>query len=204
MSRAPRSLGEISKATTAVDCQLSLDDTIGELLRILAASKVGGVFLQLGRGAPEAGAWLLDGMDITSKLVVVAEEPRLVPIIEETLGNDIRVAVHVQDALEFIDDIRSHQLHFLIFDTGSVEKELIMGAVELLVPGGLLVILISDMAHSDSRALFEWLRQAPQLRTACLKEAVMVATRCPVRDKPIRRGARRMRRRRVGNNTQRL
>lgn len=194
MYRAPLNLATIVNATLAAQCQLVLDDTTGALLRTLAASKVGGVFLQLGTGAPQAGAWLLDGMDITSKLVVVVDEPRLLPIVQATLGNDIRVAAHVQDTLEFLDDIRSHELHLILFDTEPSDKRVVEAAAKLLAPGGVLVVLTTRSAQSFSNELYELLRQTQELQSTWLDGLLMVASRRPVRAKPIRRGARRRRR----------
>ena len=199
MHRPPSSLAAITEATAAVGCQLKLSHATGALVRTLAGSKTGGVFLQLGSGAPEAGAWLLDGMDITSKLVVVVDEPRLSVVINHTLGNDIRVAVHTQDTLEFLADISAHELHLILFDTEP--DDIVVGAaVKLLAPGGLLLSLTSNPSKSGSPNLYDLLRRNESLQSTRVEGSLLLASRRPLITKPVRRGARRMRRRRAAQD----
>jgi hypothetical protein len=56
---------------TAAAGAVDVDQPLGELCRVLAASRPGGVFLSLGDGAGGIGIWILDGMDLSSRLVVV-------------------------------------------------------------------------------------------------------------------------------------
>lgn len=202
MHRPPSSLAAIHDATTAVGCPTSLSEETGALVRSLASSKVGGVFLQLGSGAPEVGAWLLDGMDITSRLVVVVDEPRLSPVIKETLGNDIRVAEHAQDTLEFLEDIRSHQLHLVLFDTAPDDENVVRAAIKLLAPGGFVICLLNSSPDTRSGGLYDLFRREESLFSARLDEAFLIATRRAQIAKSARRGARRMRRRRAAQNTE--
>ena len=200
MHRPPSGLAAIDDATSALSCRLELGHGIGALVRTLAGTKIGGVFLQLGSGAPEAGAWLLDGMDITSRLVVVADEPCLIPVITDTLGNDIRVAVHSQETLEFLHDIRSHELHMVLFDSAPNDEEVVRAAVKLLAPGGILLSLTSNDPTGDTLDLYEWLRYDQSLLSVQLLGTMLLATRRPLVARQARRGARRMRRRRAAQN----
>ena len=202
MHRQPSSLAAIHDATAAVGCPTSLSDAAGAVVRSLASSKIGGVFLQLGSGAPEVGAWLLDGMDITSRLVVVVDEPRLSPVIKETLGNDIRVAVHAQDTLQFLEDISSHELHVVFFDTAPHAEDVVHAAIKLLAPGGLIIGRLDDSDGSDSVDLYELFRRNSSLFSARLDGRLLIAARRPQIAKSARRGARRMRRRRAVQNTE--
>ena len=199
MHRPPANLAAIEAATSAAGCPLALTYGSGALLRALASSKIGGVFLQLGSGAPEVGAWLLDGMDITSRLITLTDESALYPIAMEHLGNDIRVAVHVQDALEFLRDIRAHELHVVVLDRVPDDIEIVQLAVKLMAPGGLLISLRRE-GESESRVdLYQWLRGEESMQSVEVAgdQSLVLATRRAPVAKPARRGARRMRRRRA-------
>jgi hypothetical protein len=86
---------------------------LGELLRVLAASRPGGVFLCLGRGAGEAGAWIVDGMDLASRLVIVVDDTEQADRLRGIIGEDLRVTVHVQDMAAFLTDVRDHRFDLI-------------------------------------------------------------------------------------------
>lgn len=86
---------------------------LGELLRVLAASRPGGVFLCLGRGAGEAGAWIVDGMDLASRLVIVVDDTQQADRLRGVIGDDLRVTVHVQDMAAFLTDVRDHRFDLI-------------------------------------------------------------------------------------------
>ena len=86
---------------------------LGEVTRVLAASRPGGVFLCLGRGAGEMGTWILDGMDLASRLVVVVEDGEEAGMLGPIFGDDLRVTVQVQDAVAFLGDVRDHRFDLI-------------------------------------------------------------------------------------------
>ena len=85
----------------------------GELARVLAASRPGGVFLCLGGGAGEMGAWVLGGMDLSSRLVVVVQDGDEDDKLRPVFGDDLRITVHVQDAVAFLGDVRDHRFDLI-------------------------------------------------------------------------------------------
>jgi hypothetical protein len=86
----------------------------GEMIRVLATSRPGGVFLCLGGGAGEMGAWVLGGMDLASRLVIV---------------------VHVQDAAAFLGDVRDHRFDLITDLSPGQAAELSRLALGRLAPG---------------------------------------------------------------------
>ena len=90
----------------------------GEMTRVLAASRPGGVFLCLGGGAGEMGAWVLGGMDLASRLVVVVQDGDEADLLRPVFGDDLRVTLHVQDGAAFLADVRDHRFD-LITDLSS-------------------------------------------------------------------------------------
>jgi len=57
--------------------------------------KPAGRFLELGTGTGIATAWLLEGMDASSKLDSVDHDPAVQEIAKRNLGQDSRVTFHV-------------------------------------------------------------------------------------------------------------
>jgi hypothetical protein len=173
---------------------------LGELSRVLAASRPGGVFLCLGHGAGETGAWILDGMDLASRLVTVIEDAAEADRLRAVFGDDLRVTVHVQDAVAFLDDVRDHRFD-LITDLGGTRSPRLVGlALGRLAVGG------SFMARHSIPALVEMLSapavdgdRAP-LDPACFALAHLpgepgftLVARRPLRRAAKRRGGRRAR-----------
>lgn len=81
---------------------MASEPKVGALLRALAASKPGGRFLELGTGTGVATAWLLDGMDIHSKLISVDTDKRFQEVAGDVLGMDARLSLVVDDGLTFL------------------------------------------------------------------------------------------------------
>lgn len=72
----PAALTDIERETKAIGFPMASDSWTGALLRTLAASKPRGALLELGTGTGLATAWLLDGMDSESTLLIKREARR--------------------------------------------------------------------------------------------------------------------------------
>ena len=137
-SPIPRACARL-RETRAADQAETLANELGELARVLAASRPGGVFLCAGDDAGEPGAWILDGMDLASRLVVVVDEVREAEVIRSALGDDLRVTVHHQDAVAFLEDVREQRFD-LIADLGVAPPvQRLRLALARLAPGGLFL-----------------------------------------------------------------
>jgi predicted O-methyltransferase YrrM len=191
----PASIARIEALLAESGLRAAAEPGAGELARALAASKPGGVFLQVGDGSPLLSAWLLDGMDITSRLITVVGAAELTGVAKRTIGDDIRVAVHEQDVLAFFEDIRAHQFHMIVFEGWPPESAVIGGAVGLLAPGGLLLVLCADRSAPDEGAL-ALLGEDARVRIVEVSGAAraVLAVRTPVTPSPLRRLGRRGRR----------
>ena len=106
----------------------------GELARVLAASRPGGVFLCLGGGAGEMGAWALGGMDLSSRLVVVVQDGDEADKLRPIFGDDLRTTVHVQDAVAFLGDVRDHRFDLITHLSPGPAAELSRLALVRLAP----------------------------------------------------------------------
>lgn len=177
-----------------------LERHAAEVLRVLAASKPGGVALQAGSGSPALSAWLLDGMDITSRLVTVVNDGRLLPVVRQHVGNDIRVAIHSQDLLEFLSDIRAHRLQLIVFDEAPESIDLVQASLAMLDPGGLFIVLGAAPAQNQRGAgsAQDVLCHHGAFQSVRISAAanMLLAARKPAYEKRSGRGERRTARRR--------
>ncbi len=113
----------------------------GMLLRTLAASKPGGRFLELGTGTGMATAWLLDGMDASSALLVsVDNDARVQDVARQALGADPRLQLVTQDGLTFLAGQQAASFDFVFADAMPGKYEGLEQALRLVRRGGFYVI----------------------------------------------------------------
>lgn len=138
----PAILQSIEAATAVIGFTMASDHLTGSLLRTLAATKIGGILLELGTGTGLATAWILDGMDATAKLLTMDNDETVVNVAKQYLSDDSRVTFFVMDGDAFIQSLLDAQQTFdLIFaDTWPGKYSLLDETLSLLQPGGLYVI----------------------------------------------------------------
>jgi predicted O-methyltransferase YrrM len=117
------------------------DAEAGALIRTLAAAKPHGVILLIGAAHPEAPVWLLDGMDITTRLVVLVDDRETAERVTKELIDDIRIAIHAQPVLDFLTDISSHQMDMIVCDFAIGDADILHRIFSLLAPAGVLVCI---------------------------------------------------------------
>jgi predicted O-methyltransferase YrrM len=94
----PPKLARVQVLTAALDFTMASERGTGNLLQVLAASKPGGRFLELGTGTGIATAWLLSGMDATSTLISIDTDPSVQSVAREILDADPRLTLLNEDA----------------------------------------------------------------------------------------------------------
>jgi len=137
--RCPEELSEIQHATEIAGFRMASDPLTGSLLRVLAASKPAGVFLELGTGTGMGASWLLSGMDAASTLETVDHDAAVVSIARRFLGHDSRVRFHVSEGADFLASIAGRQFDLIFADTWPGKYTHLDEALSLLRPGGIYV-----------------------------------------------------------------
>src|SRR5580692_5762314 len=87
----PLELEAIKARTAELGFNMASERGIGNLLQVLAASKPGGRFLELGTGTGMATSWILSGMDDKSTLISVDNDEAAQAVAHEFLGKDPRL-----------------------------------------------------------------------------------------------------------------
>jgi predicted O-methyltransferase YrrM len=105
ISHVPHVLAAIQTDTDELGFRLASEPKTGSLLRVLAASKPGGRFLELGTGTGVGTAWLLAGMDRHSRLVSVDTDPKVQTVAKRNLSQDTRVTFHLEDGAAFLETV---------------------------------------------------------------------------------------------------
>lgn len=136
----PAAVQPIIADSQAIGFNMLSEPLTGSLLRMLAGSKPGGRFLELGSGSGLSTAWLLDGMDAQSSLLTVDNDEALLAILNRYLGHDSRLQAVCADGDEFVASLKGRQFDFIFADTWSGKYQMLDETLDLLAPGGLYVI----------------------------------------------------------------
>jgi len=100
--RRPEALEAIQARTEELKFEMASEPRTGILLQMLAASKPGGRFLELGTGTGLSTAWLLSGMDAASTLISLDSNEDVQAVAQEALGKDPRLKLMSCDAAGFL------------------------------------------------------------------------------------------------------
>jgi predicted O-methyltransferase YrrM len=140
ISRTPPAFQSIVADTEAAGFTMVSEPKVGALLAVLAASKPGGRFLELGTGTGHGTAWLLSGMDADSRLDTVDNDAKVVAIATRHLGSDRRVTFHVADGAAFVQSAPPAQFDLIYADAWPGKFTQLDHALALLKRGGIYVI----------------------------------------------------------------
>ncbi|MFE6524933.1 O-methyltransferase [Streptomyces sp. NPDC057794] len=109
---------------------------VGRLLRLAAAAKPVGVIAESGTGSGVGTAWLHSGLGADARLVTVERDEELARRAAEVFADDDRVSVLTGDWRL----LERHAPFDVFFCDGGGKRDDPEGVVELLAPGGLLVL----------------------------------------------------------------
>ncbi|MBO0349198.1 class I SAM-dependent methyltransferase [Phormidium pseudopriestleyi FRX01] len=139
---SPQVVSEILIKTKEVGFQMVSEPLVGSLLRTLALSKPSGRFLELGTGTGVSTAWILNGMDSQSALLTVENDPALLAIAQDHLGQDSRVTFHQEDGGTFMERLSQtpEQFDLIFADTWAGKYTHFEEAIQALKPGGFYII----------------------------------------------------------------
>ena len=172
---APAAWREIDARSRALGFDMPSEARTGTMLRLLAASKPGGLLLELGTGTGLAAAWLLDGMGRGSSLVSVDADAGVQAVAHAVLGGDPRVRFVIGDGLEVVRAQPSSSFDLIFADAWPGKYEGLDETLALLRPGGLYVV--DDMSPQPNwpqghqprvDALTARLKSHPDLATVAL------------------------------------
>ena len=168
ISDFPAALEHIRREAEAIGFTLSSEPKTGALLRVLAASKPRGRFLELGTGAGAGASWLLAGMDADSTLLSVDNDPRVQDIARRHLGSDARVTFQCEDGAAFLERPASESFDLIYADAWPGKFTHLDHALSRVAEGGIYFVddLLPQPSWPEGHAakvppLVETLERAP-------------------------------------------
>jgi predicted O-methyltransferase YrrM len=138
--RPPRALAAIQARTAELNFDMASEPRTGALLQILAASKPGGRFLELGTGTGIATAWILSGMDSASTLISIDTDEQVQAVAREALCHDARVKMLSHDGAAFLWRQPKKSFDLVFADAIPGKYEALDEALAIVKPGGYYVI----------------------------------------------------------------
>jgi predicted O-methyltransferase YrrM len=140
VARSPSILEAIGRDSRAIGFTMASEPQTGSFIRTLAASKPGGVFLELGTGTGIGTAWLLDGMDARSRLDSIDNDPKSLGVARRHLESDPRVRFHLGDGAVFLAGLAPGHFDFIFADTWPGKFTHLDLALSRLRPGGIYMV----------------------------------------------------------------
>ena len=114
---------------------------IDDLLNAFAAMAHGGLILMIGESTLAYQRSVLSGMDAMTRLVINLPANASAMNIEESLISDLRVAVHQQNAEEFLSDVSNHTLNLVVLGYKDISIHLMRQIYAMLAEGGSVILL---------------------------------------------------------------
>lgn len=136
---APPALAAILNETERLGFGMPSEPLVGALLRVLAASKPGGRFLELGTGTGIATAWLLSGMSQDSTLVSVDNDEKVQRVAAQMLGDDERLQLVHADGLDYLSKQPAESFDIVFADAMPGKYEGLNLSLNLVRPGGIWI-----------------------------------------------------------------
>ncbi|WP_240486022.1 O-methyltransferase [Anditalea andensis] len=138
--KIPEAYFDIDKATKENGFTMSSDQLTCSLLKLLAASKPSGKFLELGTGTGLSTAWILDGMDNNSTLISVDNDGTLLEIAKKHLGNDDRLQLILSDGEDWVYNNLDQRFDYIFADTWHGKYLLLDEVLDMLKEGGFYIV----------------------------------------------------------------
>ena len=136
----PKAYTSIEEVTRLSGFTMASDVLTCYLLRTLASSKPAGKFLELGTGTGLSTSWILDGMDESSTLTSIDNDPKFLEIAQSFLGGDKRLTLICIDGCEWVDANKNQKYDYIFADTWHGKYLLLNEVLSMLNKGGLYIV----------------------------------------------------------------
>ena len=122
-----------------------------KLIGVVTSMKPGGLILSIGAQALPVQPAVVASMDMFSRLVVNLPPDLPFQEQESSLGDDLRVAIHRQGPVSFLQDVKHHKTNMAIVGSKDLDEELLRLIIEMLDEAGCLVVI----DRPDDETVFE-------------------------------------------------
>lgn len=115
------------------------------MLALLASGYQSGIILCCGEALEEYCHKLAGSMPMTTKLVINVQTDEGYRASSKLPAQDIRIALHRQDYVSFLDDISRYFFNLVVIENNPDLIQMISGLRDKLMPTGMMVILSADI-----------------------------------------------------------
>lgn len=136
----PEIHSQIEAKSQEIGFTMPSDLYIGSLLKTLISSKPNANLLELGTGIGLSLAWMIDGMDATSKLTSIDNDPKLTEIAKNYFGKDTRVNIVCMDGSKWIKNYHGEKFDLIFADAWPGKYSEIEEILALIKVSGFYVI----------------------------------------------------------------
>lgn len=156
----PDAYEAIAKSTEEIGFTMPAELSTGVFLKTLAATKPAGKFLELGTGTGLSTCWILDGMDGDATLTSIDNDPVLLAIARQFLGEDGRLKLLQTDGGLWLEENATLKFDYIFADTWPGKYFQLDEVLGMLSKGGLYIV--DDMlpqpnwpeGHAEKAAAF--------------------------------------------------
>ncbi len=112
-----------------------------QFLAMMASDYDSGLILCCGEALYDNCLAISQAMPMTTRLVLNVETDQGLSASQGLTAKDIRIAVHKQNHLSFLDDISRYFFNLILLENNPNLTAMISGLLDKLMPGGLLVVV---------------------------------------------------------------
>lgn len=113
---------------------------VGSLLKTLIASKPKGRFLEIGTGIGLSLSWMIEGLDVDSKLLSVDNNQNLTDIAASFFRDNEQVELICQDGTQWLKEYKGSKFDLIFADAWPGKYSEIDQVLKLIKVGGFYVI----------------------------------------------------------------
>lgn len=136
----PKINSQIEIKSKEIGFSMPSDLYIGTLLKTLISSKPKSNIIELGTGIGLSLAWMIEGLDDSSKLITVDNDPELTKIAKDFFGSDPRVEIICADGSDWIKNYSGDSFDLVFADAWPGKYSEIEEILNLISIGGFYVI----------------------------------------------------------------
>lgn len=136
----PQVYPELLAKSKEIGFTMPSDMYIGTFLKTLVSSKPNGNFLELGTGMSLSLAWMLEGMDMNSKLISIDNDEELIQIAKDFFANDQRLQLVCADGDVWLSQYNGEKFDLIFADAWPGKYSCLDEVLKLIKVGGFYVI----------------------------------------------------------------
>ncbi|WP_109435842.1 O-methyltransferase [Aquimarina sp. AU119] len=136
----PKVYSELETLCKEIGFTMPSDPYIGTLLKTLITSKPNANLLELGTGIGLSLSWMIAGMDDSSRLITLDNDPKLIKVAQKYFEKEEKVSIILADGAEWIKNYNGEKFDLIFADTWPGKFYELEETLALLKRGGFYII----------------------------------------------------------------